>query len=74
MDLPLFEEVILQTDMLEEGLFAGDVGVVVERHSVPRIETGYSVEFFDTLGDTVAVVALPARELRRPTMEDNKST
>ena len=70
MDLPLFEEVILLTDVLEEGLLAGDVGVVVERHSVPGMETGYSVEFFDMLGDTVAVVTLPGSTLRRPTAAD----
>ena len=46
--------------------YAGDVGTVVERHDVPGRETGYSVEFFDMLGNTVAVVTLPASALRLP--------
>jgi len=70
MSFPLFEDVILLVDLLEEGLVAGDVGVVVERHDVPGMETGYSVEFFDMLGDTVTVVTLPAGALRRPTTAD----
>jgi len=43
------------------------VGTFVERHSAPGQEDGYSVEFFDMTGDTVAVVTLPARMLRSPT-------
>ncbi len=50
--------------------YAGDVGTVVERHDVPGRETGYSVEFFDMLGNTVAVVTLPASALRLPTRTD----
>ena len=69
-NFPLFEDMILLVDLPEEGLVAGDVGVIVERHDVPGIETGYSVEFFDMLGDTVAVVTVPASALRRPTPAD----
>jgi len=43
---------------------------LVERHDVARLETGYSVEFFDMLGNTVAVVTLPASALRAPTNAD----
>ena len=68
MDFPLFKDVILLIP--EEGLTAGDVGVVVERHDVSGMETGYSVEFFDMLGNTVAVVTLPASVLRRPVVGD----
>jgi hypothetical protein len=32
--------------MIEDGLLAGDVGVVVERRDVAGLENGYSVEFF----------------------------
>lgn len=70
MEFPLFEDVILLIDLPEEGLVAGDVGTVVERHDVPGLETGYSVEFFDMLGNTVAVVTVPASALRRPTAAD----
>ena len=70
MSLALFTEVILQVDLPEEGLAADDVGVVVERHEVTGRETGYSVEFFDMLGNTAAVVTVPANSLRRPTAAD----
>lgn len=66
MDLPLYEDAILVIDMPDDGLLAGDIGTVVERHDVPGLETGYSVEFFDLIGNTVAVVTVPARALRRP--------
>lgn len=70
MDLQLYTDVVLRYDVSEDGLFAGDVGVVVERHDVPGRETGYSVEFFDMLGNTVAVVALLGSMLRTPTHAD----
>jgi hypothetical protein len=43
---------------------------VVERHDVIGLETGYSVEFFDMLGNTVSVVTLPMSYLRLPTRAD----
>ena len=70
MEFPLFEDVILLIDLPEEGLAVGDVGTVVERHNVSGLETGYSVEFFDMLGNTVAIATLPASALRRPTAAD----
>ncbi len=70
MDFTLYTEVILVRDVPEEGVRAGDVGVVVERHDVVGRETGYSVEFFDMLGNTVAVATVPGSVLRAPTHTD----
>ncbi|MBI3801548.1 MAG: DUF4926 domain-containing protein [Deltaproteobacteria bacterium] len=70
MDFTLYTEVILVRDVPEEGVRMGDVGVVVERHEVAGLETGYSVEFFDMLGDTVAVATVPGSVLRVPTHTD----
>jgi hypothetical protein len=70
MDFPLYTDVILVQDVPEEGVKAGDVGVVVERHEVAGHETGYSVEFFDMLGNTVAVATVPGSTLRAPTHAD----
>ncbi|MBI3245189.1 MAG: DUF4926 domain-containing protein [Deltaproteobacteria bacterium] len=70
MDFTLYTEVILMRDAPEEGVQAGDVGVVVERHEVAGLDTGYSVEFFDMLGNTVAVVTVPGSALRTPTRAD----
>lgn len=70
LDFALFQDVVLLDDLPEEGLRAGDVGTVVERHDVAGRETGYSVEFFDMLGNTVAVITLPASAFRAPTHAD----
>ena len=67
MPLDTYGDVILTRDVPEHGVRTGDVGTVVERHVVPVVsEEGYSVEFFDMAGNTVAVVR--CREcLPRPT-------
>jgi hypothetical protein len=74
MTLQLYQDAILTVDLLDHGLCKGDVGTVVERHAVPGREEGYSVEFFDMTGRTVAVVTLAAHELRLPTLADRPST
>ncbi|MBI5300887.1 MAG: DUF4926 domain-containing protein [Chloroflexi bacterium] len=70
MDHQLYNDVILVRDIPADNLRAGDVGTVVERHNVPNQEPGYSVEFFDMLGNTVAVLTVPASWLRAPTHAD----
>jgi hypothetical protein len=70
VDFTPYQDVVLLCDLPEEGLCAGDVGTIVDRHDVPGRETGYSVEFFDMLGNTVAVVTLPASALRAPSRAD----
>jgi hypothetical protein len=71
MPFDMYSDVILTRDVTEHGLRAGDVGTVVERHAVPSVaEEGYSVEFFDMTGNTVAVATLPAGALRLPTRAD----
>jgi Domain of unknown function (DUF4926) len=70
MDFKLYQDVVLLQDFPEEGLQAGDLGTVVERHDVPGLEPGYSLEFFDVLGTTVAIVTVPASLLRQPTRTD----
>ena len=74
MNFEMYQDVILTVDLPENGLCAGDVGTLVERHTVPGKEVGYSVEFFDMTGRTVAVVTLPAGLLRAPTSADRPST
>jgi Domain of unknown function (DUF4926) len=69
-DFILYQDAVLLRDIPDEGLCAGDVGTMVERHDVPGRETGYSVEFFDMLGNTIAVVTMPASALRTPTRID----
>jgi hypothetical protein len=73
MNFNMFSDVILTTDLREQGLCAGDIGTVVERHDLPGKETGYSAEFFDLTGRTVAVLTVPASYLRTPTAADRPS-
>jgi len=71
MPFDLYGDVILTRDVPEHGVRAGDVGAVLERHVVPGVsEEGYSVEFFDMTGNTVAVVTLSASAFRLPTPAD----
>lgn len=74
MALEMFQRAILTVDIPADGLRAGDVGTVVDEHVVPGVpEIGYSVEFFDMTGQTVAVVTVPASSLREPTPADRPS-
>lgn len=71
MPFDMYGDVVLTLDVPEHGVRAGDIGTVVERHVVPGVsEEGYSIEFFDMAGNTVAVAALPASALRHPTSAD----
>jgi hypothetical protein len=65
MTFVLFQRVVLTRDLPKEGLLAGDVGVVVE-HYPARGNTpeGYELEFFTATGQTVAVVSVPADQVR----------
>jgi len=43
MPFELYSDVILTREIVERGLRSGDVGTVVERHTVPNMaEDGYS--------------------------------
>ena len=54
-----FTEVVLRKDIPEKGLKKGDAPTVVERHAAAAGEDGYSLEIFNALGDTMAVVTVP---------------
>jgi hypothetical protein len=70
MAYDLYQDVILTEDLPEHGLCAGDVGTLVEHHVVPGKEDGYSIEFFDMTGRTVAVVTIPSHQIRLPSAAD----
>ncbi len=59
MRYQLFEEVVLRQDIPDKKLKKGDVATIVEHHPIPFGEDGYSLEVFNALGDTVAVVTMP---------------
>ncbi len=70
MEFEMFADAVLTADVPEYDLRAGDVGTVVEHHRAPGREDGYSLEFFDMTGRTLAVVVLPKSKLRPPTSSD----
>ena len=57
--MKLYSDIILLCNLPEEGFYADDISTVVEQPHVEGLETGYSVEFFDPLGNIVAVSTLP---------------
>ena len=70
MTFEMFQDVILTADLPEQGLCTGDVGTVVEHHTPPGEGDGYSIEFFDMTGRTIALVAIAADQLRAPSATD----
>jgi len=59
MRYELFTQVALGVDLPKHGLYRGDVATVVEHHAGRRgLEPGYSLEVFNAVGDTVAVVTV----------------
>jgi len=59
----MFEEVVLGRDIPEKNLKAGDVATVVEHYPVSEDKDGYSLEVFNAVGDTIAVITLPESEI-----------
>ena len=59
MAYKLFTRVSLAEDLPEYGLHKGDLATIVERHGGrPNQETGYSLEVFNAVGETITVLVL----------------
>jgi len=59
MKYELFTRVALKTDLPEHKLRSGDVATIVEYHpGRPGQEPGYTLEVFNAVGETVAVVTV----------------
>jgi hypothetical protein len=55
----LFTRVALKNDLPAQRLRRGDVATIVERHGGrPGQERGYSLEVFNAVGETLAVVTV----------------
>lgn len=63
MKFELFKEVVLLRDIPEKKLKKGDVATIVEYHLSDTSEDGYSLEVFNVLGDTIAVVTVAESEI-----------
>ena len=59
MAYQLFSRVALKEDLPTHGLQRGDVATVVETHpGEEHQEQGYSLEVFNAIGETIAVVTV----------------
>jgi hypothetical protein len=63
MRFELYTDAALSRDIPEHQLRCGDVVKVIDRHPSPNGETGYSIEVFNAVGDTIAVTAVPESAL-----------
>lgn len=63
MRFELYTDAALARDIPEHSLRRGDVVRVVDHHPSPNGQTGYSIEVFNALGDTIAVTAVPESAL-----------
>ena len=65
MKFPLHTRVAVSIDLPAEGIRRGDVATIVGCHPATRAggEPGYSIEVFNAIGETRAVVTLPESQL-----------
>jgi Domain of unknown function (DUF4926) len=63
MSFELFSRVALREDFPKYKLKQGDVGTVVEHHPVPQKEDGYSLEVFNAVGETIAVLVVSESQI-----------
>jgi hypothetical protein len=69
MKFKLYTDAVHTCDVPEHRLKRGDVVKLVDHHLAPDGTEGYSIEVFNALGDTIAVIAVPATALE-PLRED----
>ncbi|WP_119824148.1 DUF4926 domain-containing protein [Rahnella variigena] len=62
MEFSLFDVVILNADLPDEGLVKGMTGAIIDVYSSPSM--AYEVEFCDQQGRTIASVALAPEQLQ----------
>lgn len=62
MKVELYHDAVLTCDVPAHGLRAGDVVKVVDFHPGPD-NGGYSIEVFNTLGETIAVTSVNVSDL-----------
>jgi hypothetical protein len=63
MKFELYTDAALTRDVPEHRLRRGDLVKLVAHHVAPDGTEGYSIEVFNALGETIAVIALPASAL-----------
>jgi hypothetical protein len=70
MSFELFTRVALKQDFPKHRLRKGDVATVIEKHQgAPGQEHGYSIEVFNAVGETIAVLVVPESQVE-PLLHD----
>jgi hypothetical protein len=71
MKYELFTLVALKADLPKHGLRSGEVATVVEFHpGRPGQEPGYSLEVFNSVGETVTVVTVRESQIEPLTADE----
>ena len=71
--IELYQRVALTRDIPEHNLSTGDVAMVVEHlpgTAASGSEDGYALEVFNAIGETIAVVMVPASSVKPLTEKD----
>lgn len=63
MKYELFSDVVLLKDLPEEKLKKGDIATVVEHHPSESSMDGYTLEVFNAIGDTIAVITVTESDI-----------
>ncbi|MBD1842176.1 DUF4926 domain-containing protein [Cyanobacteria bacterium FACHB-63] len=63
MAFELFTRVALREDFPKYHLQRGDVATIVEHHPVASGEDGYSLEVFNAIGETIAVLVVSESQI-----------
>ena len=63
MKYKLYSEVVLLKDFQEKKLKKGDVGTIVDYHQLKNTADGYTLEIFNALGDTIAIITVSENEI-----------
>lgn len=63
MRFELYTDASLARDIPEHQLRRGDLVRVIDHHPSASGESGYSIEVFNAIGDTIAVTAVPESAL-----------
>lgn len=63
MKFELFTRVSLREDFPNHQLHRGDVATIADHHPVAEGEDGYSLEVFNAIGETIAVVVVSESQI-----------
>ncbi len=70
MKYQLFQQVALTRDLPEKRLQHGDVATIVDCHPANGGESGYSIEIFNAVGETIAVTVVSESFLEELTADE----